>query len=45
MMRTLVNVSGSITSGVVGNRILGSSIGADDLIDTDSSVGAAAYRA
>lgn len=44
MMRTLVNVSGSITSGVVGNRILGSSIGADDLIDTDTSVGNAAYK-
>ena len=35
MMRTLVNVSGSITSGVVGNRILGSALGAE--IDLDNS--------
>ena len=36
MMRTLVNVSGSITSGVVGNRILGSSIGAESAL-TDAT--------
>lgn len=43
MMRTLVNVSGSITSGVVGNRILGKSIGAEELVG--SPVDNVAYKA
>ncbi|MGM8887033.1 hypothetical protein ACS8FD_13995, partial [Psychrobacter sp. 1U2] len=38
MMRTLVNVSGSITSGVVGNRILSESSEPERLIDYDTQV-------
>ena len=38
MMRTLVNVSGSITSGVVGNRILSETSEPEQLVDYDTQV-------
>ena len=39
MMRTLVNVSGSITSGVVGNKILGDKVHPESFDNTSTQLG------
>ena len=38
MMRTLVNVSGSITSGVVGNKILGDKVHPESFDNTSTQL-------